>query len=163
MDIIHSATAKAATTEPYACSKCDYSGVGHSIAIAEATVEQGGLVLGNTRAGEMARDEAEASAWAEAMSDVAMAPCPRCGAVDRAAWAAWIKRPACLGRAAIGVGTFAMGAVLCAAIFTAGNLLSMVCAGVMGPALLAAGAALAFLPLAKKRATSRRVRFEPPR
>lgn len=99
-----------------------------AVAVEEATVEQGGLLFGNSRAGEMARDEAEANAWAEAMSDVGMAPCPRCGAIDRAAWMVWIKRPAFLVRAALGVLVFATGAVACSAIFTAENLLSMACA-----------------------------------
>ncbi|UJR82207.1 hypothetical protein [Sandaracinus amylolyticus] len=163
MDVVHSATARAATAEPYTCAKCGYSGVGHAVAIEKATMKQGGLVFGNDRAGEMARDEAEARAWSEAMSDVAMAPCPRCGATDAAAWRSWITRPAYLLNLAIAIVTFLAGGLACSAVLTAANLLSVVCAGVIGLGFIVAGPLLVVLPLVGKRTSTRRVRFEPPR
>lgn len=148
MDIIHTATAQVVTEEPYRCAKCGYSGMGRAFVVEEASVEQGGLLFGNDRAAEMARDEAQASAWSEAMSNVAMAPCPRCGAIDRSAWIAWITKPRHLLMGAVGMLVFVCGVLLCAAIFSAVNLLSMVCAACMGLGCLVAGPILVMLPIA---------------
>lgn len=161
MDVVHTASAKASTSEPFTCAKCGYTGVGHAARIECATVEQGGVLFGNARAGEMARDEAEATAWQEAMSDVEMAACPRCGATDRASWLRWMTKPAYLTRGGTGVLVMIMGAMLCAATATAGNLFSLICAGVAGPVMLIAGPFFAVIPLRAKRAATRRVRYEP--
>lgn len=163
MDIEHHATAQAATSDPYHCSSCDYEGVGHSVSVADAIVAQGGLVFGSSHAGEMARDEADAAAWAEVLSNVAMAPCPRCGAVDRSAWVSWMKSRGYLPRGALGIAVFVVGLLALGAVFSAGNLLSVVCALLFGLGFSTAGVLLAVLPLRRKRAATRDVRFEPPR
>jgi hypothetical protein len=164
MDIEYTATSGASTTEPYQCSKCDYVGKGHASALASATVAQGGVVFGNDRADEMARDEADAVAWQEAMSDVPMAPCPRCGAVSSSAWIGWLTKPRILMNLVIGVFTFGAGLLFLTVAFTsAGNVLSMVCAGVGGLLLAVGGPGLAARIVMTKRAATRRVRFDPPR
>jgi predicted RNA-binding Zn-ribbon protein involved in translation (DUF1610 family) len=161
METIHTATATASTTEAFTCSKCGYVGAGQASSVEHASVNDGGMVFGNSRAGEMARDEAEANAWQEAMSDVAMAPCPRCGAVDRSAWIGWLLKGRTLGRIGAGIFTLAFGLVLLAATSSAGNLFSVVCAAVLGLGLAPAGIALSVLPLVRKRSATRRVRFTP--
>ena len=164
MDIEYTATSGASTTEPFQCGKCDYAGKGHASSVASATVAQGGLVFGNERAGEMARDEADAVAWQEAMSDVPMAPCPRCGEVSSTAWAGWMPKGGNLINLVIGVFTFGFGLLLLMVSFTsAANLFSMVCAGVAGLLLTLGGPVVAGRMIMLKRASTRRVRFEPPR
>ncbi len=164
MDIEYTATTGVATTEPFECGKCGYVGAGHASAVASATVAREGVVFGNERAGEIARDEADAVAWQEAMSDVPMAPCPRCGAVSTSAWIGWITKGRVLIQLVIGVFTFGFGLMLLtAALSSAANLLSMVCAGVAGLFLTVAGPAVAGRMLVIKRNATKRVRFEPPR
>ncbi|MBN8614619.1 MAG: hypothetical protein J0L92_28720 [Deltaproteobacteria bacterium] len=161
METIHTATAAASTTEPFTCSKCSYVGAGQASSVEQASVNDGGMMFGNARAGEMARDEAEANAWQEAMSDVAMAPCPRCGAVDRSAWIGWLLKGRTLVKLGVGLFALSFGLMMLAAIGSAGNLLSVVCAAVMGLGLVPAGIALSVLPLVRKRSSTRRVRFTP--
>lgn len=162
MDVVHTAAAQATNSEPFECSKCDYKGVAYTVVVGVASVSQGGALFGNERAGEMARDAAEARAWQNAMSDVAMAPCPQCGAVDRKAWLSWMTKPDFASKMLIGVLTFAMGCLLSVAIFSAQNLFTMVCVGVLVPFLLGAGVLLTVLPFVGKRTSTRKVRFEPP-
>lgn len=159
MDVVHEASAKVSTSEPYSCAACAYAGSGFAVALAHASRRQGGVLFGDDLAG----DTAEAHAWSEAMSDVAMAPCPRCGAVDRSAWRAWMSKLPFLGTLVIGMLASLAGAMLCAAIFSAANLLSTVCAATLGPGMLVGGVLYWLLPLRRKRARTRQVRFEPPR
>ncbi len=163
LDLSNRATASASTSEPYACGRCRYQGVGHASAVEGATVHRGGLLFGNDRAGEMARDEAEARAWQEALSDVPMAPCPRCGAVDRKSWVRWTLSLRNLGSVVVGAASVAMAALLCTAILGATTMTGRVGAAVFCVATVPAGLALALAPLLRKRASSRRVRFEPER
>jgi hypothetical protein len=125
---------------------------------------RGGAVFGNDRAAEMARDEAQARAWQEVLSDVPMAPCPRCGSVNRSAWIGWLTS----GRIGtkLGVGTVLL---ICAltwlgvsvAMASGGSTLMSI--GVRAVVAIVAWLVLVIYTVGSKRASSRRVRFEPPR
>ena len=74
------ATSRVTTELPFACGSCGFRGV--------ATVIGEGVTERESQASAL--DAAEGEAWADAVSSVAFARCPACGARDEASWRRWL-------------------------------------------------------------------------
>jgi hypothetical protein len=158
VDIRYTAHAQVDTTEPYECRKCGYVGQGEVVARATGSHNRGSLLFGNDRAGEIARDNAEAQAWRDAMSRVALAACPRCGARDRSAWLGWLPRQTLRALpTGLGVG-FVLGLVVAVLVgIRSGGL--VVLWGTIPIGLVVGYAIIALLELDR----TRTVKFDPPK
>lgn len=72
------------TSFAYACPSCGWSG--------RAFVRGEGWAQGDGVAAEAdVIQDAEGAAWGDAWTTVELAPCPSCGASDRARWRAWLR------------------------------------------------------------------------
>lgn len=160
MDVQYTARARADTTEPFECAKCGYVGKGSVSVIAHGSARRGGMLFGNDRAGEMAADAAEARAWSEAMSHVALAACPRCGARDRNGWVGWLLGNGLSAVLVGGGGGLFLGLMFGATIGHAGDGIATIGSAVGG--VIGAGIGVAVLARIKAGRT-RRVVFDPPR
>lgn len=84
----YEASSRVETTFPFECA-CGFRGEGSAVGEGWSQSQSHGLFTDPT-AEARALDDAEGKAWADAISNVELAPCPRCGARDAAKWRAWI-------------------------------------------------------------------------
>ncbi|MEM1415290.1 MAG: hypothetical protein AAGH15_10330 [Myxococcota bacterium] len=140
------ASSTVATDFPYACGSCGYEGRGAVVGEGFAEADELRRAVGKGRR-EDALEAAEGRAWADALSSVALAPCPRCGARDRGAWRRWLAREA-VGAFGFGAGAGGVLAVGLVALGPALPLSRVLLLG-LGAALLVTGAMLATTVRAK--------------
>lgn len=152
------ASSRVDTTFEFECP-CGYSGSAAVEGEGFTTADGGHDLFPVRGAQESALDHAEGLAWADALTTVELAPCPRCGARNAARWRAfaWGQLVGALAWGALGgaialLGTFLLRQRLDGWPLVAG-------AGVF---LLLAGAILA-QRIARKRQRGATLVFEPPR
>lgn len=85
----YEASSTVETSFSFECA-CGYRGEGAAVGQGWSQ-SQGHALFADPTAEARALDDAEGKAWADAISSVELAPCPDCGASDRAKWAAWMR------------------------------------------------------------------------
>lgn len=152
----HHASAQIETTWPFKCGACGFESVASVEGFGSGSVTTtGGPLAGNRNAAREASDEAESSAWADALSSVEMAECPKCHQRSDAAMRVFLRArivPALSWGVFAGVlgtvGTFVMRA-------NPDSLNAMV--GALAAAIVAL--ATFVIPVQRKLAMTKRVRF----
>jgi len=86
----YEASSTVETTFPFECA-CGYRGEGSTVGEGFGQSQSPGL-FADPNAEARALDDAEGKAWADAISSVELARCPKCGERDGAKWRAWIQR-----------------------------------------------------------------------
>jgi len=85
----YEASSRVETTFPFECA-CGYRGEGSAVGEGWSQSQSHG-VFADPTAESRALDDAEGKAWADAISNVELAPCPSCGARDGSKWRAWVQ------------------------------------------------------------------------
>jgi len=154
----HHATASIETTSPFKCAACGFEANAAVEGFGAGTATTVGGPLGGSRyAARDATDEAESSAWADALSSVEMAECPKCHVRSDEAMRRFLRSRV--------VPSLSWG-VLAGVIGTVGTcvLRSMPDStdAYAGAAMSAVVALVTFVvPVRRKLAATTRVRFEP--